>query len=102
MAGPVISSVRRQTGEMDESSYTDTAIEALVQEHGVTGAIATIWEQKAAAFAEAVDVAEAGASHAFSGLFKNAQSMANYWNQKWSEEHTSPVDAPRVRLIERS
>jgi hypothetical protein len=71
-----ISFVRGNIGQTD---LTDAQIGALVDTYGPQGAIATIWESKAATYADMVDTSEAGASLSLSNLSKQAMSMAAYW-----------------------
>lgn len=97
-----IETVRLNTNESTTETYSDDAIGALVDASGVAGATASIWEQKAARFSELVNVSEAGASHAFSDLHKNAVTMAAYWGKKNDvEDGTGTAGRPRIRKIER-
>jgi hypothetical protein len=75
--------VRNNTNEGDDTSeFTSDFISALIDEQGVVGASATIWESKTAQLVEEVDVTEAGASHKFSDLFVHAKQMSEYWRKK--------------------
>jgi len=71
-----ISFVRANIGQTD---LTDAQIGALVDASDPQGAIATIWESKAASYADMVDTSEAGASLSLSNLSKQAMAMATYW-----------------------
>ena len=70
-----VAGVRENTAESEADHFEDDYIEALVDSQGVNGASATIWRKKAASYAELVDVEEAGSSHKFSQLHKNALEM---------------------------
>lgn len=106
MASPGdIAIVRVNTAEPnDVEPYTDSYIGGLIDASGVTGATLTIWEQKLATFSTSVDVTEAGASHKFSDLFKNAQAMVAYWQKKYDDENGGSTSdgVLRVKVIERS
>lgn len=94
-----IERVRRNTGEHDEDVYTETDLDVLIDQYGETGAIAEIWNEKAARYANLVDTSEAGARRSLSQLHEHAMAMSAKWSDKASE--SSSVGAPRVRRIER-
>lgn len=72
-----ITTVRQNVNEPDDSGgYTDAIIGALIDEGDTDSAAASIWLRKAAEYAELVDTSEAGTSHKFSDLHKNALTMA--------------------------
>lgn len=71
-----IALVHRNIDEPTEDNYTDAYIQSLIDASGVNGASAIIWEQKSAGLVGKVNVTEAGASHSFSDLHKNALNMA--------------------------
>lgn len=106
MASPGdIAEVRLNVDEPDDTNgYDDTVIGTYVDASDVTGASAKIWEQKAAKFSELVNVSEAGASHAFSDIYKNAAAMAAYWTKKGVDAATAAgtVGRPRIKSIERT
>lgn len=77
-----IAMVRRNTNEPTTESYTDDEIGDYVDAAGVSVATVIIWRQKAATYAELVDVSEAGASRKFSDLHKHALSMADEFEPK--------------------
>jgi len=101
-----ITHVRRNTNELEDDVYSDEEINYLVDSNGgsVEVASAIIWEEKAARYSTAADVTEAGASHKFSDLFKNAQALAKYWRDKSAgEEADEDISGrPRVKKIVRS
>lgn len=96
--------VRRNTAETEaESTYTDEVIGGYVDDLGVAGASAKVWEEKAAEYAELVNVSEAGSSHSFSDLHKHAVTSASYWSAKYTAESTVVVSQrPKVKKIVRS
>jgi hypothetical protein len=72
---PEIEEVRANTDEPNDTNWSDTDLEELIDSDGVNGASSIIWRRKAASYAKLVDTSEAGASHAFSDLHKNALQM---------------------------
>lgn len=97
-----IEDVRRNTAEPTEVNYTDEALSDLIDALGVAGASAEIWGEKAASAASLVDVTEAGASHKFSDLHKNALAMQKHW-KGLADAEVAPATSgrPKVRVIER-
>lgn len=96
-----IAYVRRNANEPSDESYSDETLAAMIDADGIEATIATIWESKAAKYVSAVDVTEAGASHKFSDLFKNASAMAAYWRKRETPDEDT-ADHPRVKKIVRS
>lgn len=96
--------VRRNTNELTQDTYTDTAISTMVDSEGIAGASAMIWREKAGKFAHMVNASESGASHSYSDLHKNAINMAKEWERLYDEAkiHSSRVDVVRVKKIVRS
>lgn len=100
-----IASVRRATDEPSEQEYADTLLESMVDTYGVSGTVARIWNEKAGKFAAQVDVTEAGASHKFSDLSKNALAMAKRYQEMADAEATPAVpESGRIKIkkIERT
>lgn len=96
-----IAAVRLNTGLNDNvDPWTDDSIGDLVDQFGVDGASAAIWRSLAASYSTKVDVTEAGATHKFSDLFKNAQAMATKYESLVSVV-VSTTSAPRVNSIVR-
>lgn len=92
-----ITEVRSNTGFSDnEDPWTDEVLGALIDGGSVAGATAHIWAQKVVEASELVDVTEAGASHKFSDIFKNAAAMRDYWEKRRQEEVNPPVLAGRI------
>jgi hypothetical protein len=71
--------VRRNTNELEGSSYTDEQVGDLIDSYGVDGASALIWREKAAGYADLVNTSEGGTRHDFSDLHKNALKMADHF-----------------------
>lgn len=96
-----INAVRENTNEPTEDTYSDEYIGALIDASGIDVASATIWRKKAAALSDLVDVSEAGASHKFSDLHKNALDMAAMYDGR---EAAKPTASGRVKIkkIERA
>jgi hypothetical protein len=100
-----ILAVRQNINDLTEPyAFTDEAIGIIIDSVGGDAATASLWRTKAATYSESVDVTEAGASHKFSDLQKNALLMAASWD-KVAAGVTTPEEAiagsPRVRVIER-
>ena len=66
-------------------------------------AAATIWGQKAAGYAELVNISEAGSSRSMGSLHQNALNMAKYYAGLGCPGEDPPVAATRTqtRAIER-
>jgi len=95
--------VRRNTSELETTTYDDSTVSGLIDDSSVNLASGTIWLWKAAAYAELVNVSEAGASRAMSDLFKHAQEMAAYWTGKGEEETEATAGGhARVHTIQRT
>jgi hypothetical protein len=97
-----IAFVRRNAAlAADDPVWTDEVLEALIDAEGLDGSVATVWESKASTYVVSVDVTEAGASHKFSDLYKNASAQAKYWRDKLAPEEDIS-DRVKVRKIVRS
>jgi hypothetical protein len=94
-----IAEVRQNVDEPTDQSFTDNYISDLVDEHGINGTSAIIWRKKAGDLAKLVNVSEAGASHSFSDLHRNALAMAKVYEDKDSQVESS--DRARVKTIAR-
>jgi hypothetical protein len=76
VATPVqVADVRENTAEPTATRWQDDDIELLIDDMGVLLTSATIWRKKAANYAHLVNVSEAGSSHNYSDLYKNALAM---------------------------
>ena len=67
--------VRENTNEPSDEWYSDGYLSNLIDAQGVLKASASVWGKKASRYADLVDTSEAGASHKFSDLYKNALAM---------------------------
>jgi hypothetical protein len=95
-------STRENINEPTEDVYTDDYLDGLIDASGgVEAASAAIWRLKAAAYAEAVDQSEAGASLKLSDLNKNALSMATHY-ETLSGTGALPKQRAKVHQILRS
>ena len=99
-----VAEVRKNVAEQDDESFSNIYIGSLVDAVGITGASAAIWRKKAASYAELVNVTEAGASHSFSDLQRNALTMAAEFDAMALVEVDEASGAGRVqvKVIERS
>ena len=98
-----IATVRLNTGLTDNvAPWTDEYIAGLFDALGEEGASATIWRSLAASYSSKVDVTEAGASHKFSDLFKDAIAMATKYEGLSGGSGGAAGDAPRVNTIVRT
>lgn len=96
-----IAVVRLNTGLNDNvDPWTDDFIGDLIDNYGTDGASASIWRSLAASYSTKVDVTEAGASHKFSDLFKNASAMATKYEALVGVA-ISVATPPRVNSIVR-
>lgn len=70
----LINRLRRMTGEDDVSKYTSTDMQIYLDEAGgdLNQAAATIWDEKASAYADLVNISESGSSRSNSDLFDHA------------------------------
>ena len=95
--------VSQNVNEASDEIFGDDYIAGLVDAGSVTTATLTIWRKKAARFAELVDVTEAGATHAFSDLHKNALDMVKTWQSVAEAEGVFLGEGghPRVTVIDR-
>lgn len=83
--------LRRMTGETDKSTtYSNVDLEAHLQEAAgdFNVAAAAIWREKAGAYADLVNIQEAGSSRSNSDLFKHATEQAEHYEAKGGETVT--------------
>jgi len=97
-----IAFVRRMAAELTDVNYSDELLAEMIDADGTDGTIANIWETKAASFVTSVDVTEAGASHKFSDIYKNASAQALYWRSRVASAADPGVGRVKVRKIVRS
>lgn len=73
--------LRRMTGEVGSDTYTDTDLETFIDAAGsLEAAAARIWGEKASAYADLVDITEAGSSRKNSDLFSHAKAQQEYFS----------------------
>lgn len=63
--------------EDDDTVYSDTLIDGMIEDLGFPTAVATVWREKAAAAASLVDTTESGSSRRLSGLRSAYLDMAD-------------------------
>lgn len=101
-----VAEVRKNIAEDRDDDWSDPAIATTIDSAGgVNAASAAIWRQKAASYAHLVDVSEAGASHKFSDLHRNALAMAKqYEASAMTSGEISGVSVGRakVKVIDRA
>jgi hypothetical protein len=97
-----VADLRRLTGETGSSTYDDEELKARIDAaNGDLDAVAAdIWEEKAAAFAELVDISEAGSSRKNSSMYKAALEMHNHFTGE--DEASSAAGASTTRPIVRA
>jgi hypothetical protein len=73
--------LRRMVGEPDKTVYSDADLELALQDAAgdFPAAAASIWREKAAGYAELVDISEAGSSRKNSDLYNRALTQASYF-----------------------
>lgn len=84
-----------------DAPYTDEYMLAVIDAAGsVNGAAARIWRQKAAQYAEAVDMSESGSSRKMSQLSAQALTMASHYDELAAGEtiNNRPFTVQGVRL----
>jgi hypothetical protein len=69
--------LRRMTGEVDSTTYSDTDLDIIITENAndLNAAAAQVWREKAGMYADMVNMAEAGSSRSNSDLFKHAKEQ---------------------------
>lgn len=101
-----IADLRRKISESDETTWTDDALAALIDAaNGDLDSVASsIWEEKAASYAELVDISEAGSSRKNSQLYSNALKMAKHYGDADAadDDPVAGVDYPTTRPIVRA
>jgi hypothetical protein len=94
-----IAELRRLAGETGSSTYDDTELGVRIDAvNGDLDAVAAdIWEEKAAAYAEMVDISEAGSSRKNSDLYKAAIAMHDHFTSDGEITSGSSTTRPIVR-----
>lgn len=101
-----VAEVRTNTNELTDDDWSEQSLDTIIETAGgVNAASAAIWRKKAAKFAHLVNVSEAGASHSFSDLHRNALDMAKQFDSlaiSAGEVIGVSVGHPRVKVIDRA
>lgn len=98
-----VDQVRRNTNvSEDDAVHTFALIESYVDEFGVSGASAKIWLEKAATYADLVDVSEAGATERLGQLKDQAMEMALHWTQLTAVATGTGSNRAKTHALERS
>lgn len=93
-----IATLRLYVAEPDETDWTDEMLGAVIDSSpSLNSAAVEVWDAKAAAAANLVDISEGGSSRKNSDLLKNAQAMRALFAGRILE----PVDATRGTRIKR-
>lgn len=94
--------LRRMVGEPGTDTYSDEALSALLAANPSLESVAAgIWQEKAANYAELVNVSESGSSRSLSDLHKNALRFAEYYTRQAGGEPEAVADAPTTIPITR-
>jgi hypothetical protein len=95
--------LRRMTGEVDLSVYTNTDLDLFLQDAGgdLNVAAALIWGEKASSYADLVNISEAGSSRNNSDLFKHAKEQQAYFSGLGGVEVDASVTPSTTRRIVR-
>jgi hypothetical protein len=82
-----VAALRRFVAEPDDSTYTDVMLGAILDASESANAAAyEIWLQKAAGYADVVDISEGGSQRKNSDLYKNAMTMAALFKARVDED----------------
>lgn len=73
--------LRRMTGEDDSTKYTNADLDIFISDAGgdINLAASVIWAEKAADYADLVNISEAGSSRSNSDLFKHAADQRDHF-----------------------
>ncbi len=98
-----IAELRRKISEPDEATYTDANLNTQIDDASgdIDSVAVEIWEEKAATYAELVDISEAGSSRKNGQLYKNALDMARYYSASTDSDLVAGVDYPTTTRIVR-
>jgi hypothetical protein len=98
--------LRRMTGEAEEahSRYSNTDLELYLADAGddFNLAAATIWAEKASAYADLVNINEAGSSRSNSDLFKHAKEQQTHYESMAGTGSAQTVQGTTTRRIVRA
>lgn len=97
-----VAQVRLNTDEpTDAAPYTNAVLGAWVDELGVDGASARIWQQKAASYAKLVNTSEGDARRDLSDLFDHASGMVSTFGAAAATVATA-ASGLRIKQIDRT
>lgn len=92
--------LRRMTGEVDASAYTNTDMTQYIEEAGsLNAAAAIIWGEKASAYADLVNITEAGSSRSNSDLYRHAVERQAYFTALASEAPAAAASSTTRRIV---
>lgn len=93
--------LRRKTGEVDVSAYTNADLEDFLTKAAgdVDGAAALIWREKAAAYADLTDTSEAGSSRKDAVLYDRAIAQAAYFESRSGTSTESSGGTTTRRIV---
>jgi hypothetical protein len=98
-----ISELRRMISEPTPATYDDTALGLLIDEGAdLSQTAARVWREKAAAYAEIVDVKEGSSSRNLGDIYEQALSMAQSFDAQHLAQTGPLARTSRTRPIERA
>lgn len=100
-----IAELRRKIAEPDATTYSDAVLGVRIDEasNDINNVAYDIWQEKAAMYADLVDISEAGSSRKNSQLHANALKMAHYFGTIDQDPETPVVEsASTTRRIVRA
>lgn len=92
--------------EPDETTYTDAMLGALIDGYAggtvpLSRAARDVWYQKAATYADLVDISEGGSQRKNGDLHKRALTMAELYAGQATAEDTGAFRATRIARLSR-
>lgn len=101
-----VAQLRLMIAEPDETTYTDAMLGALLDSYAggtvpLSRAARDVWQQKAAAYADLVDISEGGSQRKNSDLWKRATSMAELFAAQADAEDSGASRATRIARLTR-
>lgn len=90
--------LRRMTGEVDSTTYTNTDLDMFIERAvgDMTVAASLIWGEKASAYADLVNISEAGSSRSNSDLFRHAIEQREYFLSLAGGSEVPPTVIPEA------
>jgi hypothetical protein len=97
-----VARLRRLVGEPGTDTYNDRQLEEyLDRSESVEAAAAEVWREKAARYADLVDVTEGSSSRRLSQLVTQARDMAKHFEETVTAVEVTIEGRPRSRPIVR-